>query len=105
MIMRPAWERGAHAGRAAQGAVASRRDAAWATCALSNGGAFQDRKLQAVHALTHPTAKLERRPAAEADNAGSALVKTTVSVDELFALLAPEGDDAESDDATALSEC
>ena len=28
------------------------------------------RKLQAVHALTHPTAKLERRPAAEAEDAG-----------------------------------
>jgi integrase/recombinase XerD len=46
------------------------------------------RKLQAVHALTHPTAKLERRPAAEAQDAGPALVKTTVSADELFAHLA-----------------
>jgi integrase/recombinase XerD len=63
------------------------------------------RKLQAVHALTHPTAKLERRPAAEAQDAGPALVKTTVSADELFAHLAAEDDDAESDDATAPSEC
>jgi integrase/recombinase XerD len=63
------------------------------------------RKLQAVHALTHPTAKLERRPAAEAQDAGPALVKTTVSAEELFAHLAAEDDDAESDDATAPSEC
>ena len=63
------------------------------------------RKLQAVHALTHPTAKLERRPAAEAQDEGPALVKTTVSADELFAHLAAEDDEAESDDVTAPSEC
>jgi integrase/recombinase XerD len=62
------------------------------------------RKLQAVHALTPPTAKLERRPAAEAQHAGPALVKTTVNAAELFAHLAAE-DDAGSDDATAPSEC
>jgi hypothetical protein len=61
------------------------------------------RKLQAVHALTHATAKLERRP--PADDAGPTLVKTTVNADELFAHLAAEDDDAESDDATAPSEC
>ncbi len=63
------------------------------------------RKLQAVHAPTHPTAKLERRPPAEVAEAGPALVKTAVSADELFAHLAAEDDDAESDDATAPSEC
>ena len=61
-------------------------------------------ELQAVHALTHPTAKLERRP--PADDAGPALVKTTVSADELFAHLAAEDDDtAEDDAATAPGEC
>jgi len=54
--------------------------------------------------LTHPTAKLERRP--PADDAGPALVKTTVSADELFAHLAAEDDDtAEDDAATAPGEC
>lgn len=60
------------------------------------------RKLQAVHALTHPTAKLERRPAAELDDAGLALVKTTAvsgTAAELFTLLA-----AEDDEEAALNE-
>jgi integrase/recombinase XerD len=63
------------------------------------------RRLKTVHALTHPGAMLKRRPPAEVDDAGPALVKTTVSSDELFAHLAAEDDDAESDDVTAPSEC
>jgi len=61
------------------------------------------RKLQAVHALTHPTAKLERREHGE----GPALVKTTASADELFSRLAAEDDEmTEGDgDETATSEC
>jgi len=62
------------------------------------------RKLQAVHALTHPTAKLERRP--PADDAGPALVKATVSADELFAHLAAEDDETAEDGAdTTPGEC
>jgi hypothetical protein len=53
--------------------------------------------------LTHPTAKLERR--AVVDDVGPALVKTRVTADELFAHLAAEDDEAESDDVTAPSEC
>jgi integrase/recombinase XerD len=60
------------------------------------------RKLQAVHALTHPTAKLERRPATELDATGPTLVKTTAvgaNAAELFTLLA-----AEDDEEAALGE-
>jgi integrase/recombinase XerD len=60
------------------------------------------RKLQAVHALTHPTAKLERRePAsAAAELERPELAKTTASADELFSRLA-----AEEDEEAAESEC
>ena len=64
------------------------------------------RNLQAVHALTHPTAKLERRERDDgnAEHDRPELAKTSASADELFSRLAAEDDDAESDDATALSE-
>jgi integrase/recombinase XerD len=57
------------------------------------------RRLKAVHALTHPTAKLE--PRQHDSPAHPALAKTTVSAEELFSRLAAEDDDAVSDDATA----
>lgn len=65
------------------------------------------KKLQAVHALTHPTAKLERRevPGATAEHEGPELAKTEASAEELFSRLAAEDDEtAAHDDATALSE-
>jgi integrase/recombinase XerD len=60
------------------------------------------RKLQAVHALTHPTAKLERR---DRDDAGAQrdrpeIAKTIANADELFTRLA-----AEDDEEAAESEC
>jgi integrase/recombinase XerD len=58
------------------------------------------RQLKAVHALTHPSAKLERPTPIERP----ALTKTTVSAEELFAHLAAEDDEAASDDVTAPSE-
>jgi len=66
------------------------------------------RKLQAVHALTHPTAKLERRERASAEAAteGPAIAKTTAGTDELFSRLAAEDDETAADeDEPARSEC
>jgi hypothetical protein len=59
-----------------------------------------------VHALTHPTAKLERRERDDgnAEHDRPELAKTSASADELFSRLAAEDDDAESDDGTALRE-
>jgi integrase/recombinase XerD len=59
------------------------------------------RRLKAVHALTHPTAKLESGQRSERP----ALAKTHVSAEDLFSRLAAEDDDTESDDVAAPSEC
>jgi hypothetical protein len=61
-----------------------------------------------VHALTHPTAKLERREpgGVGAEHDRPELAKTAASADELFAHLAAEDDEtAEDGDVTAPSEC
>jgi integrase/recombinase XerD len=72
------------------------------------------RKLQAVHALTHPTAKLERSAPSSTEQRPDrpALAKTTASADELFSRLAAEDDEtatdeeaAVDDERTARSEC
>jgi len=47
------------------------------------------RQLKAVHALTHPTAKLERRPASPRPE----LAKTASTPEELFSLLAAEAEE------------
>jgi integrase/recombinase XerD len=53
------------------------------------------KKLQAVHALTHPTARLERREraGAGAEPEGPELAKTRGDADELFSRLAAEEDE------------
>jgi hypothetical protein len=61
------------------------------------------KKLQAVHALTHPTAKLvQREPAIvepQPEPEGPAIAKATANIDELFSRLA-----AEDDEETAQNE-
>jgi integrase/recombinase XerD len=55
------------------------------------------RQLKAVHALTHPSAKLERRPTTP----GPELVKTASTREELFSLLAAEAEEERlADDGT-----
>ncbi|MBN2847477.1 MAG: hypothetical protein JXP72_03385, partial [Coriobacteriia bacterium] len=70
--------------------------------------------LQAVHALTHPTAKLARGApgapvtahGAEVEVAHPPLAKTTASAEELFSRLAAEDEETEEDgDCTARSGC
>jgi integrase/recombinase XerD len=53
------------------------------------------RQLKAVHALTHPTAKLERRPALPRPE----LAKTASTPEELFTILAAEADEETAEDA------
>ena len=55
------------------------------------------RQLKAVHALTHPSAKLERRPAPPRPE----LAKTASTREELLSLLAAEAEDERlADDGT-----
>jgi integrase/recombinase XerD len=68
------------------------------------------KKLQAVHALTHPTAKLERRESttveAHSEPEGPTIAKATTNIDELFSRLAAEDDEtAPDDEAAPESEC
>jgi integrase/recombinase XerD len=66
------------------------------------------KKLQAVHALTHPTAKLEQREPVpvEPQPERPTIAKTTADAEELFSRLAAEDDEtAEDDRAVPESEC
>jgi integrase/recombinase XerD len=62
------------------------------------------RKLQTVHALTHPTAKLERREpsGAGAERDHPELAKTTADPEELFSRLAAEHDEETAEDEHPL---
>jgi integrase/recombinase XerD len=64
------------------------------------------RRLKAVHALTHPTAKLAKREVATSQQAAEhpALAKTAASIAELVFRLAAEDDEAESDADTTLGD-
>jgi hypothetical protein len=65
------------------------------------------KKLQAVHALTHPTARLERREpvTVEPQPEGPAIAKASATVDELFSRLAAEDDDDAAQDERPARHC